>query len=78
MKTIITKIDGINLKIETPENIKEKMPCELVTVFNKEYEFTVMLDNIWTYESLQKLLLKLMQLVPEKVKDIHSTFKLLN
>lgn len=78
MKTIITKIGGINLKIETPESIKEKMPCELVTVFNKEYEFTVMLDNIWTYESLQKLLLKLMQLVPEKVKDIHSTFKLLN
>ena len=77
MKTILNKIGDVNLKIETPENIKEKMPCELVTVFNKEYEFTFMLDNTWTYESLQKTLLKLMQLVPEKVTDIHSTFKYL-
>ena len=59
MKTIITKINGIQLKIENSENITEKTTCELVTIFNNEYKFTFTLDNNWTYESLQKTLLNL-------------------
>ena len=75
MKPIITKIGDITLKIENPKDIKEGTPCELVNVFNNEYEFTIMLDNIWTYQKLQKILFNLMNLCPEKVTSIHSTFK---
>lgn len=75
MKAIITKIGDINLKIENPKNIKEKTTCEFIVIFNNEYEFDVMLDNIWTYGSLQKLILKLMDSCPEKVTDIYSTFR---